>query len=162
MVLMVSAGLLGQSLYQLLRLDVGFKPDHLAYFQTSWAPGKYETDQQTVLLERQMLDRISTLPRVIAVGLSTAPPVDSAWGTASFHITGQPNHGENNEVIKRQVSAGHLRPLQARLWRGRFFAEVEDGTKPHVASSTARLQTSTSRAKIRSPSRSTAIGRRVH
>ena len=46
MVLMVSAGLLGKSLYQLLHLDMGFNPHHLVYFQTSWAPGKYDTDQQ--------------------------------------------------------------------------------------------------------------------
>ncbi len=133
MVLMVCAGLLGQSLYQLLHLDVGFKPDHLAYFQTSWAPGKYETDQQIVLLEQQMINHISTLPGVTSVGLSTAPPVDSAWGTTSFHIAGRPNHGEDNEVIHRQVSAGYFRTLQARLWKGRYFAEIEDAAKPHVA-----------------------------
>ena len=133
MVLMVSAGLLAQSLYQLLHLDVGFKPDHLAYFQTSWAPGKYGTDQQTIRLERQMLDRISMLPGVTAVGLSTAPPIDSAWGAASFHIAGQPNHGENNEVINRQVSARYFTALEAQLWKGRYFTEVEDAAKPLVA-----------------------------
>jgi predicted permease len=131
-VLMVSAGLLGKSLYQLLHLEVGFKPDHLAYFQTSWAPGKYATAEQGIVLERQMVDRISALPGVTAVGLATAPPVDSAWGTASFHIAGRPNHGENNEVINRQVSAGYFRALQALLWRGRYFTEEEDASKPHV------------------------------
>jgi predicted permease len=132
MVLMVSAGLLGQSLYQLLHLDLGFKPDHLAYFQTSWAPARYETDQQTVVVERKMVDRISTLPGVVSVGTSTAPPIDSAWGTASFHIVGQPNHKENNEVINRQVSADYFRTLQARLWEGRYFKEDENASKPPV------------------------------
>ncbi len=132
MVLMVSAGLLGKSLYQLLHLDVGFRPDHLAYFQTSWAPGKYGRDPQMILLERRMLLRISTLPGVTGVGLSTAPPIDSAWGTTSFHIAGQPNHGEDNEVINRQVSADYFRTLRAQLWKGRYFAEVEDASKPLV------------------------------
>ncbi|HEX4229786.1 MAG TPA: ABC transporter permease [Bryobacteraceae bacterium] len=132
MVLMVSAGLLGQSLYQLLHLDLGFKPDHLAYFQTSWAPGRYETDEQTVVVERRMVDRISTLPDVVSVSTSTAPPIDSAWGTASFHIVGQPNHKENNEVINRQVSADYFRTLQARLWEGRYFKEDENASKPPV------------------------------
>jgi predicted permease len=132
MVLMVSAGLLGKSLYELLHLDVGFRPDHLAYFQTSWAPGKYGTNAQAILLERQMLDRISMLPGVTDVGLSTAPPIDSAWGTVSFHIAGQPNHGGDNEVINRQVSAGYFRTLRAQLWKGRYFAEAEDASKPLV------------------------------
>lgn len=132
MVLMVSAGLLGKSLYQLLHLNVGFTPDHLVYLQTSWAPGRYQTDKQTELLGRQMVDRISSLPGVTAVGLATAPPIDSAWGTASFHIAGQPNHGENNEVINRRVSAGYLRTLQAELWKGRYFSGFEDTSKPPV------------------------------
>jgi macrolide transport system ATP-binding/permease protein len=74
---------------------------------------------------------ISMLPGVKAVGLSTAPPIDSAWGTASFHIAGRTKHGEN-EVINRQVSSDYFRTLQARLWKGRYFAEVEDASKPLV------------------------------
>ncbi len=123
----------GQSLYQLLHLEVGFQPEHLAYFQTSWAPGKYESDPQMVLLERQMVERISSLPGVTSVGLSTAPPIDSAWGATSFHIAGRPNHGEDNEVFDRQVSARYLQTLQARLWRGRYFEEQEGASKPRVA-----------------------------
>ena len=132
MVLMVSAGLLGKSLYQLLHLELGFKPSHLAYFQTSWAPGKYHTGKQIVLLEKQILDHISTLPGVKSVSLSNAPPIDSAWGTASFHIAGQINHGEDNEALNRQVSAGYFRTLGARLWKGRYFEEDEDVTKPRA------------------------------
>ncbi len=132
MLLMVSAGLLAQSLYQLLHLDLGFKPDRLAYFQTSWAPGRYDTDQERVVLERQIVERISMLPGVTNVGLSTAPPIDSGWGTASFHIAGRPNRGEDNEVINRQVSAGYFGALQARLGKGRYFAEIDDASKPLV------------------------------
>jgi len=133
MVLMVSAGLLGKSLYQLLHLDVGFKADQLSYFQTSWAPGKYSADKLKVELERQMVDRIASLPGVTAVGFSTAPPIDSAWGTASFHLAGQANHGEDNEVINRQVSAGYFETIQAKLLRGRYFDQAEDSSKPLVA-----------------------------
>jgi predicted permease len=133
MVLMVGAGLLGKSLYQLLHLDVGFKADRLTYFQTSWAPGKYATDKQMALLERQMVNRIAALPGITAVGFSTAPPIDSSWGAASFHLAGQPNHGEDNEVINRQVSAGYFATLQAKLWKGRYFAQADDTSKPLVA-----------------------------
>ncbi|MGC2658471.1 MAG: ABC transporter permease [Bryobacteraceae bacterium] len=132
MVLMVSAALLGQSLYQLLHLDVGFKPAHLAYFQTSWAPGRYDSDQQSIALNHQMLDRISSLPGVLSAGSSTAPPVDSAWGTASFHIAGQSNHGENNEAIHRQVSANYLQTLGAQLWKGRYFRRTDNRLEPSV------------------------------
>ena len=133
MVLMVSGGLLGRSLYQLLHVDVGFRPDQLAYFQTSWAPGKYETDQQMIVLERRITEDVGRLSGIVSVGTTTAPPVDSAWGTASFHIVGKAHHKTNNEVINRQVSAGYFRTLQARLWKGRYFGPREDASKPLVA-----------------------------
>ena len=131
-VLMVGAGLLGKSLYLLLHLDVGFRPDHLALLQTAWPPGSYDTDQQKIVLERQILDRILTLPGVKSAAISLAPPIDSAWGTTSFHVAGRPNHGEHNEVLNRQVSSEYFTTLQARLLRGRYFLEAEDASKPLV------------------------------
>ncbi|MGI9075078.1 MAG: ADOP family duplicated permease [Bryobacteraceae bacterium] len=132
MVLMVCAGLLGKSLYLLLHLDIGFKPDHLALLQTAWASGTYATHQQKIVLEQRIVDRISALPGVKSVAISLAPPVDSGWGTTSFHVTGRSNHGEHNEVLNRQVSSGYFRTLQARLLRGRYFREDEDASKPPV------------------------------
>lgn len=129
MVLMVSAGLLGKSLYQLLHLDLGFNPNHLVYVQTSWAPGKYETDRQVAALDQQMIQAIRSVPGLESVGMSTAPPVGSAWGTASFYIMGRPNHKENNEVYNRQTSVDYFRTLQARLWKGRFFTSADDVSK---------------------------------
>jgi macrolide transport system ATP-binding/permease protein len=132
MVLMVSAGLLGKSLYRLLHVDVGFQPDHLVYIQTSWAPGRYEKDEQIAALNRQMIADIHSLPGVTIAGTSTAPPIDSAWGTASFHVVGRPNHKEDNEVINRQVSTDYFRTLQARLWEGRDFGAADDALKHPV------------------------------
>lgn len=129
MVLMVSAGLLGKSLYHLLHLDLGFNPQHLVYVQTSWAPGNYKTDQQLAALDQQMMDAIRSVPGVESVGTSTAPPIGSAWGTASFHVVGRANHKENNEVLNRQTSVDYFRTLQARLWKGRFFTPADDASK---------------------------------
>jgi macrolide transport system ATP-binding/permease protein len=133
MILMVAAGLLGKSFYLLLHLDVGFNPDHLAAVQTSWAPGRYTTDLEQVVLERQILERTSKLPGVKSVAISNAPPIDSAWGTGSFHVADRPNRGESNEVLQRHVSSTYLTALEARLLRGRHFREDEDASKPLVA-----------------------------
>ncbi len=131
-ILMVGAGLLGKSFYRLLHVDIGFRPDRLALLQLAWSPSNYSADQQKIVLERNIVDRISALPGVRSVGISLAPPIDSAWGTASFHVIGRPNHGESNEVINRQVSSGYFRTLEARLARGRYFREDEDASKPLV------------------------------
>ena len=132
-VLLVGAGLLGKSFYLLLHVDMGFRADNLASIQTGWAPGSYAEDRQKIVLEREMVERISTLPGVMSVALSMAPPVDSAWGRIYFHIAGRSNHEEINEVIYRPVSSGFFKTLQAQLLRGRYFEEDEDARKPLVA-----------------------------
>ena len=132
MVLMVGAGLLGKSLYRLLHLDVGFTADHLAQLGTSWSPTQYRSDSQLVVLGRRLVERVSMVPGVTSVALSTAPPIDSDWSTASFHIAGKENHGETNEVFQRQISSGYFATLDARLFRGRYFREDEDRSKPLV------------------------------
>jgi predicted permease len=48
-------------------------------------------------------------------------------------VAGQPNEGEHNEVLHRQVSSGYFATLQARLLGGRYFADGEDASKPPVA-----------------------------
>ncbi len=133
MVLMVGAGLLGRSLYQLLHVDTGFRSDHLALLSLSWPPASYVKDQEKIVLERDVVDRISTLPGVKSVAVSLAIPVGSAWGSTSFHVVGQPNVGEHNEVLNRQVSSGYFATLQSRLLGDRYFGDGEDASKPVVA-----------------------------
>jgi predicted permease len=133
MVLMVGAALLGQSLYRLLHLDLGFNPERLALAETMWGPESYTTDAKQVALFRELERRIGEVRGVQSVGLCVPPPVDSDWFTGSIHIMGQPNHGETNEVYQRPVSAGFFGTIEARLLLGRMFRDDEDGSKPLVA-----------------------------
>jgi len=133
MVLMVGAALLGQSLYRLLHLDLGFNSDHLALAGTMWRPDDYANEAKQAALFRELERKIAAVPGVESVGLSVPPPVDSDWLTGSVHIVGQPNHGETNEVYQRPVSAGFFGTIQARLLLGRMFRDDEDGSKPLVA-----------------------------
>jgi predicted permease len=133
MVLMVGAALLGQSLYRLLHLDLGFNPDHLALAGTMWRPDDYTNAAKRAALFRELERKIAAVPGVESVGLSVPPPVDSDWFTGSIHIVGRPNHGETNEVYQRPVSAGFFGTIQARLLLGRMFRDDEDGSKPLVA-----------------------------
>ena len=133
MVLMTGAGLLARSVYLLLHVDLGFDSTHVLTANTTWAPGRYESDAEKIALGREIIERVSALPGIKAVALSNAPPIDSDWGSGSFHAVGHPDRGENNEVIIRHVSAGYFATLRARLLRGRYFREDEDASKPAVA-----------------------------
>jgi len=131
-VLLVGAGLLGKSLYRLLHVSLGFEPEHLAMVQLA-IPSTYGKDPQVIALERQVFDRITSLPGVSSVGLSTDLPVTHNGDTTWIRVLGRPWHGEHNEMPERDVSAGYFSTIGAKLLRGRYFREDEDNTKPRVA-----------------------------
>jgi hypothetical protein len=132
-VLLAGAGLLGQSLYRLLHVPLGFDPNHLATVQVM-APGTvYKGDEQTVGLYREIVHRVSSLPGVKSAGITSVLPVQCNCDIDRIEFPGRPNHGEHNDVDERHVSAEYLPTLKASLVRGRFFTDAEDATGPGVA-----------------------------
>jgi len=131
-VLLVGAGLLGQSFYRLLHVPLGFETDHLATVQVIAPDTIFKNDQQRVALGREVVRRISALPGVQSVGLTSVPPVACNCNTDWIRFVGKPFHGEHNEVNQRDVSAEYLATLKAKLVRGRLFADGDDASKPRV------------------------------
>jgi predicted permease len=131
-VLLVGAGLLGKSFYRLLHVDVNFHPDHLAAVGIMVPETLYPKDEDNVRLQRQIIARISALPGVQSVGLTSTLPVSFNGNTDWIRFVGRPYNGVHNEVNMRDVSADYIRTLQAKLLRGRLFTDAEDGSKPKV------------------------------
>jgi macrolide transport system ATP-binding/permease protein len=133
MVLLVGAGLLGKSLYKLLRVDIGMQPDHLATLLVSTTKA-YSEDQQEIDLEREIMRRMSALPGVKSVAISHELPVGSWDMTTRIRVVGRPWNGERNEVPERDVSPEYFATIGASLLRGRYFSEAEnDPKKPRTA-----------------------------
>lgn len=124
--LLVGASLLGQSLYRLLQVDVGFTPDGLATIEVD-LPATYATPEQVVPLKRQIMERVATMPGVQQVAIADQLPL-SSWGgtTAAFEIVGRASDGKLHEVSNRRVSAGYFTTLGARLVRGRDFTDADE------------------------------------
>jgi predicted permease len=132
-VLLAGAGLLGQSLYRLLRVPLGFDPGHLATVDVA-APGSvYQSDDQVVELYREIARRVSGLPGVESAGMTSRLPVECDCTTDGIHVVGRPYHGEQNEVYERHVSASYMPAMKATLVRGNFFTETDDASRPGVA-----------------------------
>ena len=133
-ILLVGAGLLGRSLYRLLRVDLGFKPDHLVAVNISASGSSYETNPQILAFANNILDRVERLPAVSSTGIARrGVPMDGNGNTYWFRVVGRPWHGEHYEAPNRSVSPNYFRTLGARLSRGRYFREDEDASKPRVA-----------------------------
>ncbi|HXJ88253.1 MAG TPA: ABC transporter permease [Candidatus Binatia bacterium] len=130
--LLVGAGLLGKSLYRLLHVEVGFQPDHLATVGIELSSDAYPKDEQVSEAAHKILSRVSMLPGVQSVGLTSVLPVSFNGNTVWIRIAGQPYNGEHNEVNQREVSTDFFLTIRARLVAGRFFTEFDDASKPRV------------------------------
>ncbi|WP_263415418.1 ABC transporter permease [Terriglobus albidus] len=133
MVLLAGAGLLGKSFYRLLHADIGIEPDHLAMMRLRAPHSRYPKDEQIVALAQRFMDEAGRLPGVQSVAVAhQIPAADIAGGNTTFEIIGRPQHGSTNESSGRQVSANYFNTMQARLARGRYFAQTDDASKSRV------------------------------
>ena len=131
-VLLVGAGLLGKSLYRLLHVDVNFDVDHLATMQVMAPPALYPKDDQLVRVTREMIRRVSALPGVKSVGLTSVLPVSCNCNTDWIRFVGKPYNGEHNEVNQRDISPRFFEALHAKLLSGRVFTDQDDLTRSKV------------------------------
>jgi len=133
MLLLTGGALLAKSFYYLLHADIGMQPDSLATMQVSPSTSAYDKPEKALALERQVLDRVASLPGVKSASSTNRLPIGDADFTTQFVIVGRPEPPTPQEVTYRVVSAKFFETLQARLLHGRFFMEEEDSSRPRVA-----------------------------
>jgi putative ABC transport system permease protein len=143
LVLLIAAGLLLHSFWDLFRVQPGFDPDRVMAIQT-WLPGPndpaadiYRTATQESVLLREILRRSRTLQGVeeSAVGDRTALPLGHS------HPTPLPLVREGIETMENQapvidspiVSPEYFHLLGMSLLRGRLFSDHDLEDTPQVA-----------------------------
>ena len=123
-VLLIGAGLLMRSFLVLTRVDLGFDPKNVLFFELSLPP-TYNTSlpgflQRKNLLTRQLLERMRTLPGVIsAAELAEPPPL--LYEVSDTIIPGKP-HADRWETRYEMCSEDYFHLLGLPLLRGRFFS----------------------------------------
>jgi predicted permease len=133
LILLVSAGLLLQSLARLYRVDPGFRPDHVLTMSLSLAPTQYDTEAKRATFYAQLVDRVEALPGVEHASVTfTLPTAD--WAGAPVRIAGRPELLLNQRPIAiiQQISPDYFRTLQIPLNRGRAFTIADNASAPGV------------------------------
>jgi predicted permease len=145
LVLMVAAGLLLRSFWDLFKVPPGFNPDRVMAIQT-WLPGPndpsmdiYRTATQESVLVREILRRSRTLPGVeeAAVGDVAALPLghgQSDLNPLPFIREGLATKDNEAPVIDGSlVSPEYFHLLGMTLLRGRLFSDQDLEDTPQVA-----------------------------
>ena len=127
-VLLVCAGLLGKSLYRLMHVETGMRPEHVVSVEVLVADAE-TTNERMTEIEQRMVERVRRLPGVESVGVTTVLPVHG-WGiAANIVVPGRASDGKHHSVTMRNVSDEYLQTLGATLMRGRYFTAAEDDVK---------------------------------
>ena len=136
LVLLVGAGLLGRSALALLRVERGFRADHVAAV-TVFVWGEGREPARRVTLVRELVDRVAALPGVRAAAMTSSLPLaDPITGDeATFQIAGRaaPPAGEEPTAHVTVATEGYLDALGTPLRRGRAFTRADDARSVPVA-----------------------------
>ena len=135
LVLLIGAGLMVKSLYRLMSVDSGFRPESVVKLEMSLRTAQYDKTPAVLNFWQRVLDGVRVLPGVqsAAVG-SNLPLTDSHWRT-DIWIEGTPipAPGSFPHPDMHVVSAGYVHTLGMRLLRGRTFVESDGENAPPVA-----------------------------
>ena len=133
-VLLVGAGLLVQTLFQLFNQYSVLQPERVLTMRTVLPQTKYKEPSQRDAFYRQVLDRVGHLPGVISAGYSTSVPLLWKGGTSGFtpEGIGTPIAGIAYDANHREVSADYLKTMNITLREGRYFDKRDNETSMRV------------------------------
>ncbi len=122
LVLLVGAGLMMKSLYRLLAVDPGVRPDRVLTMEMSLRKSHYDKDITKLNFWQQTAERVRALPGVESVALGTSIPLTGDHARADITIEGMalPKPGSfTAHPDSHTVSPGYARTLGVPVLRTR-------------------------------------------
>lgn len=133
--LLVGAGLMIQTLWNLRQVDLGFRPDHMLVSILPLPQPKYDTDAKRRNFYRDVLEQLKAKPGVASAGFSSDAPFTSEGDTNGYLVQGEAplQPGQVNDALYREVTPGYLETVGARVIDGRALqASDVDTSEPVV------------------------------
>jgi putative ABC transport system permease protein len=141
LVLLVSAGLLTNSLIRLQRTDSGLQVDHVTTAALNLPQSRYPTAAAQTELYRRLIERLEGHAAVRAAGVGFPAPLRGENATAHFFIEGRSDATGADQPFAcvAAVSRGFLDALGVRLIQGRSFTGADSSQAPPVVLVSAAL-----------------------
>jgi putative ABC transport system permease protein len=89
LVLLIGAGLMVRSFAEMMRADLGIKPENVLALQVSLPSDSYEDKNKKLAFYQQLLARVGELPGVVKSGGVSIVPFSSSDQSSTFQIIGR-------------------------------------------------------------------------
>ena len=132
MALLVPAGLFAKSLFNVSRVDLGLKTDHMVIFSLAPELNSYTTERTRQLFER-IEDEFSALPGVTSVVMAMVPVLaGDNWGNSLVVEGFEAGPDTNTNASFNGVGPGYFRTMAIPLMAGREFTRADAFGAPKV------------------------------
>lgn len=156
LVLLTVSGAFLRSFQKMLAVDPGFRPDHVLVASYQLPLRQYPTDASADLFNRAVVERLSSNPGIIAVGISNFIPSSDLFAGAAYTIEGASAENWKLKFSSFAATYGdYFRAMGIPLLDGRTFTLHDRSDAPLV------VIVNQSMAKDCWPGQS-AIGKRMH
>jgi predicted permease len=128
MVLLVGAGLMLRTMWQLSRVRPGFNPRSMLTFSMGLSPANRSSADRIRNAYRDLTESVLSLPGVQAAGLGDDVPLSGNDSELPFWVSGRPRPSSQSEMLWAllyDVTPGYLHALDIPLLRGRFVSDTD-------------------------------------
>jgi predicted permease len=134
MVLLAGAGLMLQSIWRLFRVDTGFDPHHVLTTDVALSPSVMASPAGIRLAYQQLLDRVSGIPGVQSVAITSLVPLSGDDSEIAFWLGKGPQRPQDQmaSTLMYIATPGYLRAMGIPLKEGRFFTDHDTLSSPPV------------------------------
>lgn len=135
LVLVIAAGLLVRTFYQILGVDAGFTAERALTFDISLSSVKYSDPDRILTFYDKTLAQLRTIPQVRSAGISEAiplrrPPEGTALRVPEFVVGPSKQRPFGDYTF---ISPGYFGALGTPILRGRDFLDSDTGDSTLVA-----------------------------
>lgn len=125
--LLVCAGLMIETIWNLRKQDLGFRADHLLTIAVPLPDTKYDTKEKRRNFYNSVAARVRSLPGVKGAAFASDAPFTANGDTSGYIVEGEPplQPGNVNDALYREVTPGYFETIGARLLEGRFLQDSD-------------------------------------
>ena len=133
--LLASGGLAFRGFWNLTRIDLGIRPEHVLTFQLPVPLKRLDGPDQIRSYYRRMIEKVEAVPGVRKVGAMTGVPARGPFFGMPFNIVGRPpeSPGQGDGAAFSMVTGGYAQALGIRIVKGRAIDERDTDTSVRVA-----------------------------
>ncbi|HKQ04615.1 MAG TPA: ABC transporter permease [Blastocatellia bacterium] len=133
--LLAGGGLALRSFWNLTRLDLGVRTDHVLTFFLPVPQGRFRQAERISPYYRQLLEKIESVPGVETATVMTGAPLRGTGINRVFRIAGAPpiDPGARQSVGLQMVTSGYFETFGIGLVKGRHFTEEDTAASQRVA-----------------------------